>query len=53
MLEYLKKKDYKNIKLQFKNKYNNIYYIDNIINYNNIKIQVQYLLSYYFGINNN
>ena len=43
----------KNIKLQFKNKYNNIYYLDNIIyDYNNNNNNQQYLFSDYYVINN-
>lgn len=42
----------KSIKLQLNNKYNNIYYIENITNINNNQNQVQYLLSDYYAINN-
>ena len=43
----------KNIKLQFKNKYNNVYYLDNIIyDYNNNNNNQQYLFSDYYAINN-
>ena len=41
----------KSINLQFKNKYNNIYYMDNIINDNINQNRVQYLLSDYYAIN--
>ena len=43
----------KNIKLQFKNKYNNIYYLDNrIYDYNNNNNNQHYLFSDYYAINN-